>query len=116
MLDAYDGEGPLLAATNYEKVLDYGLWRRFDDVIFFPKATHDQLVDYFAHRLSGICLKSLKPEEAALWCEGCSFSDANRILTEALKTMVLDGRSQLSPDDLRAAVNHYKCAGTPVAD
>ena len=35
MLENYDGESLIIAATNHPQLLDTGVWRRFDDVIYF---------------------------------------------------------------------------------
>jgi SpoVK/Ycf46/Vps4 family AAA+-type ATPase len=108
MLDGYAGEGPLIAATNYEQLLDYGLWRRFDDIVFFPKAASSQLEKYFDYRFQALQLGDITASAASALCDGCSFSDAERIAGEAVKTMVLDGRQQLSLADFEAAANRFR--------
>ncbi|MFA5160282.1 MAG: ATP-binding protein, partial [Candidatus Omnitrophota bacterium] len=35
MMDNYEGNGLLIAATNHQYLLDSAIWRRFDDIIYF---------------------------------------------------------------------------------
>jgi SpoVK/Ycf46/Vps4 family AAA+-type ATPase len=107
MLDNYEGRGPIIAATNYESLLDASLWRRFDDVILFPRATAAQLVQYFERRLRPFRVHGFSAEDAASWCNGCSFSDAARTVTEAIKTMVLREEHSLTADAFSDATQRY---------
>jgi SpoVK/Ycf46/Vps4 family AAA+-type ATPase len=111
LLDGYTGHGPIIAATNFEKMLDHALARRFDELIRFPLPNHAQLVLYFAGRMRPFRLERLSPEKAAEWCNGCSFSDADRIFTESLKTMALRCSATLTDDMLREAFDYYRGAG-----
>jgi hypothetical protein len=52
------------------------------------------------------------PEEAAGWCEACSFSDADRIFTESLKTVALESSTTLTAGAFREAVEAYRHAGS----
>jgi SpoVK/Ycf46/Vps4 family AAA+-type ATPase len=116
LLDNYQGPGPVIAATNYERLLDHALWRRFDALVFFPQATESQLVQYFSTRFSAFELEGFGPSEAAGWCRGSSFSDAARTCTEALKTMILSGQSCLTAGMFREAAERYQEANRHRAD
>lgn len=116
LLDNYDGPGPVIAATNYERLLDYALWRRFDALVFFPQATEAQLARYLATRLAAFELRGFGPKEAAQWCQGSSFSDAARTCTEALKTMILCGDAHLTAGMFRQAAEKYRSANSHRAD
>ena len=54
LLDGYCGESPVIAATNHEDVLDYAIWRRFDDLLFFPSPTPEGLLKLLTIRLAGL--------------------------------------------------------------
>lgn len=110
LLDNYQGPGPVIAATNYERLLDHALWRRFDALIFFPQATESQLVQYFSTRFGAFELRDFGPEDAAGWCRGSSYSDAARTCTEAIKTMVLSGKRCLTAAMFRQAAERYQSA------
>ncbi len=110
LLDNYGGSGPIIAATNYERLLDYALWRRFDALVFFPQATESQLIQYFSIRLRAFQLHGFGPSDAAVWCRGASFSDAERTCTEALKTMILSESPHLTAAMFRQAAEVYRSA------
>ncbi len=112
LLDGYAGEGPIIAATNYEKLLDHALARRFDDLVHFPVPSEKQLVFYFQTRMKPFRVEGFSPEQAAGWCKGCSFSDANRIFTESVKTMALERSKTLGTEVFRDAVETYRHAGS----
>jgi SpoVK/Ycf46/Vps4 family AAA+-type ATPase len=110
LLDNYQGPGPVIAATNYERLLDHALWRRFDALVFFPQATPSQLVKYLSIRLGAFELRDFGPKEAADWCNGSSYSDAARTCTEALKTMILAGKSYMTAAMFKDAAEGYQTA------
>jgi SpoVK/Ycf46/Vps4 family AAA+-type ATPase len=116
LLDNYQGPGPVIAATNYERLLDHALWRRFDALVFFPQATESQLIQYFSTRLGAFELRDFGPEEAAGWCTGSSYSDAARTCTEALKTMILSGKRYVSAAMFKDAAERYQKANRHRAD
>lgn len=116
LLDNYGGPGPIIAATNYECLLDYALWRRFDALVFFPQATEAQLTQYFSTRLGAFHLQGFGPSDAANWCKGASFSDAARTCTEALKTMILSESPLLTASMFRQAAETYQSANRHRAD
>ncbi len=116
LLDNYEGPGPVIAATNYERLLDYALWRRFDALVFFPQATNTQLTQYLSARLAAFDLRGFGPKEAAQWCQGSSFSDAARTCTEAIKTMILCGATYLTADMFKEAAEKYQMANRHRAD
>lgn len=109
LLDGYAGGGPVIAATNYEKLLDHALARRFDDLIGFPSPGRSQLVAFFEKRLAPF-RRDFSAEDAAGWCEGFSFSDADRVFTDSLKTMILGQESRLRTEVLCSTLAHYRSA------
>lgn len=112
LLDGYSGESPVIAATNHEDVLDYAIWRRFDDLLFFPAPTPEGLMRILSIRLSGFKLKGFEITETAKWCEGMSFSDVSRVVTEAIKTMVLSRAPAITASMMRQAVEQHRLAAT----
>lgn len=112
LLDGYCGESPVIAATNHEDVLDYAIWRRFDDLLFFPSPTPEGLLKLLTIRLAGFKSKDFEPTDVAQWCEGMSFADASRVVTEAIKTMVLGRRPEITAQMLRQAIEQHRLAAT----
>ena len=110
LLDNYDGRGPIVAATNYENILDYALWRRFDDAVYFPQPNEIELEHYLTMRLSGFRLEGFHIRDAAALCVGCSFSTVNRIVTDAVKTMALSGEIIITSGMFRDALERARAA------
>ena len=57
-------------------------------------------------------VEDFTPEDAANWCEACSFSDADRIFTESVKNMALQRSATLTAGAFRGAVDAYRHAGS----
>lgn len=110
MLDGDTSVGPVIAATNHERSLDEAIWRRFDDVIYFPKPSHAQLTEYLSRRLGVVATRGVSVSDAARLCDGLCLSDVARIATDALKTMVLDGETVLTHAMIEAAVARMRAA------
>lgn len=90
ILDQTEQTGIVLCATNHATLLDTAVWRRFDQVITFPKPD-----DHAIRKL----IKSVIPnrgfpdeflEMFANMLSGASFADVERVCIEARKTAVLD--------------------------
>lgn len=110
MLDGDASVGPVIAATNHERSLDDAIWRRFDDVIYFPTPDRAQLKEYLSRRLRVVERRDVSIDEAAKRCDGLCLSDVARITTDALKTMVLEGEHALSAAMFEAAVKRMRTA------
>jgi SpoVK/Ycf46/Vps4 family AAA+-type ATPase len=109
MLDGYQGESLLIAATNHEQLLDKGLWRRFDEIIQFDLPDHE--------RRKLLVKKYLSPTEKdkdvnftdiTLRMENFSAADIARVCQDALKAMALDRRRKLQLADLEHALSEQK--------
>jgi SpoVK/Ycf46/Vps4 family AAA+-type ATPase len=108
LLDCYTGQSPIIAATNHEDILDYALWRRFDDSIFFPQPNETELQRYVRSRIAGFRVEGFTPDEAAKWMLGCSFAMVQRVITDAMKTMVLTGEGVISRGMLKDALDRSR--------
>jgi SpoVK/Ycf46/Vps4 family AAA+-type ATPase len=105
LLDRFRGPSLLIAATNHEAVLDYALWRRFDEVIEVPHPTIDHLVKVLQGELRG----SLDPgtvRHAAERLAGLPHAAAERVAHDTLRAALLRNSPQVTPAHLDEAVNH----------
>ncbi|MTV27638.1 AAA family ATPase [Nitriliruptoraceae bacterium ZYF776] len=108
MLDAYDGASLILAATNHEQLLDPALWRRFDDVIEFPKPTVHQARQLLRLRLRSMSKRNLDIEGAASELRGLPHAAVEAAAHAAMRRVVVEGRKQVRPPDLEQAVADVK--------
>ena len=97
MLEEIQGPSLVVAATNHEGALDSAIWRRFDDVVVFPRPTALEsealLWRLVQHHDTRLCTK-LSPVNLRGWgnsiLKGFSFADVERVALDAVKATVLD--------------------------
>ncbi|APO80049.1 MULTISPECIES: AAA family ATPase [Pseudomonas] len=105
MMDAYDGQSLILAATNHESILDSAIWRRFDDAIEFPLPDRKQLTSLLQLKLRGIRRQfELDDGELLAELEGKSGADVERVVRRAIKRMILRNQEFLTIKELRSAL------------
>ena len=96
-LDAFSsGESLLVAASNHQYMLDPAVWRRFDDVIFFPKPGPSEREEFLKRLLNGVKFKGTLVALGKR-TSGLSFADIERIVVDSIKTMILADEKTLSP-------------------
>ncbi|WP_163014250.1 AAA family ATPase, partial [Pseudomonas viridiflava] len=105
MMDAYDGQSLILAATNHENILDTAIWRRFDDAIEFPLPDQKQLTSLLQLKLRGI-RRQFELDDKGLLAEfeGKSGADVERVVRRAVKRMILRNQEFLTVKELRSAL------------
>jgi DNA polymerase III delta prime subunit len=97
-LDARNGAGITIAATNHEHLLDAAVWRRFDARIELPKPGPEA-----REELLGNFLAPIKPESAEMrflvWAtEGMSGADIEMMVDAGKRFLVLHKRPRRSKE------------------
>jgi SpoVK/Ycf46/Vps4 family AAA+-type ATPase len=108
LVDADVSASILIAATNHVELLDRAVFRRFDVIIPFEKPTREQLVDLLRLRLGVVGLNGQEAKELAAHAEGWSFADVTRACDDAIRTMALDDREEISERDVVLALKELK--------
>lgn len=108
ILDSYARDRLVVAATNHEGLLDEALWRRFDDVLTFPRPTVQQLVELLTVKLRGVRKSGVDVQTLATKMQGFTFADAERVCVEAIKAMVLAGGRELHGELLHAELEEQR--------
>ena len=103
LMDADQSPGLIIAATNFDSALDTAIFRRFDQILQFPLPTAENLADLVRMRLARFDLADSILNEIAKSAVGHSFADVARMCDEAMKSMVLEGRRAMLPEDLELA-------------
>ncbi len=98
----------ILAATNFIKLLDPALFRRFDDVIEYGLPDKDQIERIIRNRLHAFKLKAINWETIVLEAEGLSHGDLTRASDEAAKESILSGAATVSETLLSNAIHERK--------
>lgn len=105
LLEEYDGDGLVIAATNLTENLDRALFRRFDEVISIPLPTVQEIA-----RLLEMSLSAMEKDRGLSWdrlaraIDGHSCSEVVRVAANAAKHCILEGRQTVSEADLNGAI------------
>ena len=104
LLDNFRGRSILVAATNFEQVLDPALWRRFDEIVRFERPTEVQIYQLLNARLAPVSNPSVSVQGYGKELNGSTFSDVERVTLDILKACALDGRKRLKSEDFSKAL------------
>jgi len=101
----------LIGASNHQYLLDPAIWRRFDDVILFPRPTPELRRRFIQNHLNGISFKG-SPDTIVKKTSGLSFAQIEQVLIEAIKSMILEDRNELTSQQVSAELNHMQKMAT----
>jgi SpoVK/Ycf46/Vps4 family AAA+-type ATPase len=105
LLDGFHSETLTLAATNHQGLLDSALWRRFDEILFFPKPTPAEIEVLLCQHFRQITLhKSARLSDVIKRLAGLSHADVERVAKDAIKQTLLSDHREIQPNVLAAAV------------
>lgn len=104
LVDADVSGGLLIAATNHSELLDRAVFRRFDTVVGFSVPTRDEILSLMKLRIGAFDLADCRLETLAMRAEGLSYADLARACDDAIRSMALDGREELTENDLADAI------------
>ena len=108
LMDADRSPSLIIAATNYEELLDRAVFRRFDKLIHFRLPIKSNLEQLIPLRLRVFGLPKALVKRLAAAAIGLSYADAGRACDDALRSMVLDHREIPSEEDLVGAFEEAK--------
>jgi SpoVK/Ycf46/Vps4 family AAA+-type ATPase len=87
-LEHSNPQGLVIASSNLPRALDDALWRRFDLVLDYPKASAKQLREFGKRRMAALRVKA-NPTVLRALGRARSFADAERVVTDAQRRAVL---------------------------
>ena len=108
MMDNFDGNSLIFAATNHQYLLDPAIWRRFDDILFYTipdENTRKKLFEIFLKPLKRE--NDISLETVIKKSDGLSPSDIKMIATEAMKLSIIESRNNITEKDLLTALNRF---------
>lgn len=108
LVDADMSGSILVAATNHVELLDRAVFRRFDVIVPFDKPTREQIAALLELRLSTVGLGAETADRLAAGAEGWSFADVARAADDAVRTMALDDREEISERDVVLALEELQ--------
>ena len=97
-----------VAATNHPDQLDAAAWRRFDEVVNFPKPDHQMRSDILKIVTRDMDIADFDPDVVADKTEGLTGSDLRMVLREAVLQALTEGRRTLQQEDVMNAVQGFE--------
>ena len=98
----------LIGATNHPDQLDAAAWRRFDEIVNFPKPDSLMRSDILRIITQEMEIEDFDPEALAADTEGLTGSDLRLVLREAVLDALTEERTVLTQADLEAAVQDFE--------
>jgi len=107
-IDSFKGRSLVIAATNFERSLDYAIWRRFDSTLRFDMPNNKERTELF-----NLKLKQFKGSESIITefladMDNFSHADIERAALAVIKQCILDGRRMYTKKDVEQAVRLQK--------
>ena len=96
MLDNFNGDSLIIAATNHQHLLDPALWRRFDELVYFGLPDTERRISIFNKYLRTVRTKGIDLENSADKTDGLSPADIEMICLNSMKDVVLSDKKLLT--------------------
>jgi len=103
-----DDEVLLIGATNHPDQLDAAAWRRFDEIVNFPKPDRSMRSDILRVVTREMEIIDFDPDTLAEITEGLTGSDLRLVLREAVLSALTEERTTLTQQDLEDAVADFE--------
>jgi AAA+ superfamily predicted ATPase len=108
MLDSYNGESLIIAATNHEQLLDPGLWRRFDDIIHFQLPNEDEREKLFHYYFKTIKKKEIDYQSLSKKGNGLSPADISQVVSECIRQMIIENKNEINTTLINRVIESYQ--------
>ena len=98
----------LIGATNHPDELDAAAWRRFDEIVHFPRPDEDmrrEILEVITRRME---IAEFDPAAVAAKTEGLTGSDLRLVLREAVLDALTENRQALTQRDLLDAIAEFE--------
>lgn len=107
LLDDFSGNSLVIAATNHPALLDEAVWRRFDEVLVFGTPSEEAIVALLELKLRTHRVNAPLGEFAKR-VKGMSGAEIEAICYDALRDIVMEGRAEVTLDDLAGAATRLE--------
>ncbi len=98
----------LIGATNHPDDLDAAAWRRFDEIVNFPKPDAEMRAAILELVTQQMDIVDFSPSEVAELTDGLTGSDLRLVLREAVLEALTEERTTLTQQDLIDAVEEFE--------
>lgn len=104
LIEQNESNSLIVAATNHPEILDYAVFRRFDDVIEYQLPGATQITETLVARLGTMTNESLDWNRLATVANGLSYADITRAANEAVKDAIIANRQHVTEEDVLKAL------------
>lgn len=108
MLDGFSAPSILIAATNHEQLLDPALWRRFDEILMFPRPSVHEIRSLLGMKLKNFPRSGIDLKTAATQLKGMSHADVERVCWDAIKATVLQDKDSVAKETFDQSVKQQR--------
>lgn len=107
-IETDDSNSLILAATNHPEILDYALFRRFDDVIEYELPTKDLTIEILRNKLASIKTTRIDWKHLAVQATGMSYAEIARACEDAIKHVLIVDKDTLTEKDVIDSLHERK--------
>lgn len=104
MIEQDQSNSLIIAATNHPEILDFALFRRFDDMIEYHLPTPTQAAGLIRSRLGQFAPKPFPIKSIAEKSEGLSYAEIRRAIDDAIKDAIMHDEARVKVDVLGKAL------------
>lgn len=108
MIEHDQSNSLIIAATNHPEVLDYALFRRFDDVLQYHLPTPVQALELIRSRLGSFAPKPFKKDGLAEQAAGLSYAEICRAVDESIKEAIMHDQPKVQRALLGSALDERR--------
>jgi SpoVK/Ycf46/Vps4 family AAA+-type ATPase len=104
MIEQDDSNSVIVCATNHVQILDYALFRRFDDVIQYQLPGQEEIVSLFRSRLKPYVEKDFPWTDLAKKADGLSSAEVTLAAQDAIKELLIHEHKAITVALVEAAI------------
>lgn len=108
MIEHDQSHSLIVAATNHVEILDYALFRRFDDVVEYRLPAAPQATKLIQSRLGKFAPKPFPLKSIIAKAEGLSYAEIKRAVDESIKEAVMHDEEHVKVDALVRAFDERR--------
>lgn len=115
MIEQDTSNSLIIAATNHGDVLDYALFRRFDDVVEYHLPSPAQATNLIRSRLGFFVPKPFRKDSLLVSVEALSHAEICRAVDAAIKDAILHDQTKVQPAALKRALEERRLISAKLA-
>lgn len=108
MIEQDHSNSIIVAATNHPEILDYALFRRFDDVIEYHLPTPEQAASLIKARLGEFTPRAFSLKTIASNADGLSYAEIRRAIDESIKEALMHDQDRVTTKVLQHSLAERK--------